>query len=78
MEYSVIVVSSEKFRDPIQQVVETVNQKMKEGYKPLGGISVVERSGLFYFAQSIIKENCTSREAAEAAPKGEKDGKETE
>ena len=57
MEYSVIVVSSEKFRDPIQQVVETVNQKMKEGYKPLGGISVVERSGLFYFAQSIIKEN---------------------
>lgn len=61
MDYAILAISTDKFRDPIHEIVDVVNQKMEEGYKPLGGISVVERNGIFYFAQSIIKENPRAR-----------------
>lgn len=56
VDYIVLAINSDRFQSSIKEIVECVNAKMKEGYKPVGGITIVERNGLFYFAQSIIKE----------------------
>ena len=55
-----LLLSKRYFKDNDINEIE-IYKKMEEGYKPLGGISVVERNGIFYFAQSIIKENPRAR-----------------
>lgn len=56
MDYAMITASSEYYKPTITQILNMVAEKCKDGYKPCGGISVVERSGIFYFAQAMIKE----------------------
>lgn len=56
MDYAMITASSEYYKPTITQILNMVAEKCKDGYKPCGGISVVERCGIFYFAQAMIKE----------------------
>lgn len=56
MEYEIFTASSGFHANAIKQIVDIINDKIKQGYKPLGNLSVVERSGVFYFAQVMIKE----------------------
>lgn len=56
MDYAIITVSSEYYQPTVTQILKMVSEKIKDGYKPFGGLSVVERSGIFYFAQAMIKE----------------------
>lgn len=56
MEYIVITISSGVYTSAVSDIRDRVNRKIREGYKPLGNLSVVERSGVFYFAQAMIKE----------------------
>ena len=56
MDYGIITVSSEYYRPTVTQILKMVEEKCQEGYKPVGGLSVVERWGIFYFAQAMIKE----------------------
>lgn len=56
MDYAMITASSEYYKPTVTQILNMVSEKCKEGYKPCGGLSVVERGGIFYFAQAMIKE----------------------
>lgn len=56
LDYGIITVSSEYFKPTVTEILNMVSEKCKEGYKPCGGLSVVERGGIFYFAQAMIKE----------------------
>lgn len=56
MDYAMITASSEYFKPTVTEILNMVSEKCKEGYKPCGGLSVVERVGIFYFAQAMIKE----------------------
>lgn len=56
MDYAIITVSSEYYQPTVTQILKMVEEKCKDGYKPFGGLSVVERRGIFYFAQAMIKE----------------------
>ena len=57
MDYAMITASSEHYKPTATQILNMVSEKCKEGYKPCGGLSVVERGGIFYFAQAMIKED---------------------
>ena len=56
LDYGIITVSSEYFKPTVTEILNMVSEKCKEGYKPCGGLSGVERGGIFYFAQAMIKE----------------------
>ena len=56
MDYGIITASSEYYKPTVTQILNMVAEKCKDGYKPVGGLSVVERGGIFYFAQAMIKE----------------------
>lgn len=56
MDYAMITASSEYYKSTVTQILKMVEEKCKDGYKPVGGLSVVERWGIFYFAQAMIKE----------------------
>lgn len=54
--YAIITASSEYYQPTVTQILKMVSEKINEGYKPFGSLSVVERSGEFYFSQPIVKE----------------------
>lgn len=56
MEYAIINGSGSNYNKCIVQLVKVTNEKIEEGYKPFGSLSVVERAGEFYFSQPIVKE----------------------
>lgn len=56
LDYAIITVSSEYYQPTVTQILKMVSEKIKDGYKPFGGLSVVERSGIFYFSQAMVKE----------------------
>ncbi len=59
VDYIIIAYESEKFYNARKTVQEEVNKKMKDGYEPLGGVSVtVSQAGFSYFytiSQAMIK-----------------------
>lgn len=56
MEYRVIKKQDIELSEAIKAIEEEVNRLISEGWKPIGGIIIVERSEYSYAIQTTVKE----------------------
>lgn len=56
MDYIVVITASPLPYSLAYDLQRRVNARIADGYKPVGGMSVIERDGDLYFAQAMIKE----------------------
>lgn len=56
MDYIVVITGSQLPYSLAYDLQRRVNARIADGYKPVGGMSVIERDGDLYFAQAMIKE----------------------
>ena len=56
MDYIVVSVDAERYSYADYRLRLRVNDQIDNGYKPIGGVSVIESNGTFYFSQAMIKE----------------------
>lgn len=56
MDYIVVSVDAERYSYADYRLRLRVSDQIDNGYKPIGGVSVIESNGTFYFSQAMIKE----------------------
>ena len=56
MKYITVLVSGDDYDEVFSKLEEKVNARIKEGYKPLGGVSIAT-TDFMWVSQAMIKED---------------------
>lgn len=55
MSYEIVCISDKICKTALELLAEAVNNRNNDGYKPIGGISLICKDGVFFVCQAIIQ-----------------------